>query len=180
MAVADRREPRQRTLLKGEVTYSAASSARRCLVRDMSGQGAMLVFPHPIAPPRDFSLYIPQRRETHGATVVWHDGNRVGVVFRTRRRGQEKANLGSLERELPAIIREVIADHLLASEVDIAREVQMRLRHGQRGEGDQPYQLAYFARKHGLTRAQARKIIERCGPDRARANREAKRVSRYY
>jgi hypothetical protein len=84
--------------------------------------------------------------------------------------------LGSLERALPAIVREVIADHLLASETDIAREVQMRLRHWQSGAEYQPYQLAYFARKHGLTRAQAQKIIERCGPDRARANREAKRV----
>jgi hypothetical protein len=39
----------------------------------------------------------------------------------------------------------------------------------------QPYELAYFARKHGISRDQARKIIER--PDRARASREAERLS---
>ena len=42
---------------------------------------------------------------------------------------------------------------------------------------DQPYEVRYFARKHGLTSDQARKIIERCGPDRERANREAKRLT---
>ena len=41
-----------------------------------------------------------------------------------------------------------------------------------------PYELAYFARKHRISRDQARRIIERWGPDRDKANRGAERISR--
>ena len=42
----------------------------------------------------------------------------------------------------------------------------------------QPYEVSYFARKHGITTDQARKIIARCGSDREKANKEAERVKR--
>ena len=38
---------------------------------------------------------------------------------------------------------------------------------------EQPYEVSYFARKHGISAEQARKIISRCGAYRERANREA-------
>lgn len=39
--------------------------------------------------------------------------------------------------------------------------------------GGQGYELRYFARKHGLTTAQAMQLIRRIGNDRARLNQAA-------
>lgn len=43
---------------------------------------------------------------------------------------------------------------------------------------DQGYELRYFARKHGLTTAQAMDLIRRIGKDRARLNEAAVRLRR--
>ncbi len=44
-----------------------------------------------------------------------------------------------------------------------------------RVSGEQQYEVAYFAQKHGLTAAQAREIIDLAGNDRARADELAKK-----
>jgi hypothetical protein len=40
----------------------------------------------------------------------------------------------------------------------------------------QSYELGYFARKHGISRDQARKLIERVGNDRAKLNAAAEKL----
>jgi hypothetical protein len=40
---------------------------------------------------------------------------------------------------------------------------------------DEPYEVEYFAGKHGLTQAQARAIIEKHGPSREACDRAASR-----
>jgi hypothetical protein len=40
----------------------------------------------------------------------------------------------------------------------------------------QGYELGYFARKHGLSRDQARQLIQRVGNDRAKLNAAAERM----
>lgn len=40
----------------------------------------------------------------------------------------------------------------------------------------QGYELGYFARKHGLSRAQAKSLIERVGNDRAKLNAAAEKM----
>jgi hypothetical protein len=42
--------------------------------------------------------------------------------------------------------------------------------------GDQPYEVSYFARKHGVTLDQARDIIKRTGANREKANAEAEKA----
>jgi hypothetical protein len=42
-----------------------------------------------------------------------------------------------------------------------------------RVSGDQPYEVEYFARKHGLTMEQARELIARVGNDRAKLDAAA-------
>ncbi len=44
--------------------------------------------------------------------------------------------------------------------------------------GGEGYELRYFARKHGLTTAQAMELIRRIGNDRARLNEAAVRLRR--
>lgn len=41
--------------------------------------------------------------------------------------------------------------------------------------GSEPYEVHYFARKHGITADDARDIIARAGPDRDKANRLAEK-----
>ena len=40
---------------------------------------------------------------------------------------------------------------------------------------EEPYEVEHFARKHGLTQEQARKIIEEHGPNREACDRAASR-----
>jgi len=42
--------------------------------------------------------------------------------------------------------------------------------------GGQGYELGYFARKHGISRDQARSLISRIGNDRARLNAAARKL----
>jgi hypothetical protein len=42
-----------------------------------------------------------------------------------------------------------------------------------KGEG---YEVAYFARKHGITREQALRLIDRVGNDRAKLNKAAEKL----
>ncbi len=42
--------------------------------------------------------------------------------------------------------------------------------------GGQGYELGYFARKHGISRDQARSLINRIGNDRARLNAAAQKL----
>lgn len=42
--------------------------------------------------------------------------------------------------------------------------------------GGQGYELGYFARKHGISRAQAKSLIERVGNDRIKLNAAAERI----
>ena len=45
-----------------------------------------------------------------------------------------------------------------------------------RVSGDEPYEVEYFARKHGLTMDQARELIARVGSDRAALDRAAEQL----
>ncbi|MGN6156075.1 MAG: DUF3606 domain-containing protein [Sphingomicrobium sp.] len=42
----------------------------------------------------------------------------------------------------------------------------------------QGYELGYFARKHGISRDQARSLIDRIGNDRAKLNAAAEKLGR--
>lgn len=45
-----------------------------------------------------------------------------------------------------------------------------------RVSADQGYELDYFARKHGISREEARALIERVGNDRAKLDAEAEKM----
>ena len=42
--------------------------------------------------------------------------------------------------------------------------------------GGQGYELGYFARKHGISREEAKKLIQRVGNDRAKLNAAAEKL----
>lgn len=43
--------------------------------------------------------------------------------------------------------------------------------------GEEPYEVAYFASRHGLTREQARDLIARVGNDRAKLDAAAEQLN---
>lgn len=44
--------------------------------------------------------------------------------------------------------------------------------------GDEDYEVGYFAQKHGITRDQARELINRIGNDRTKLDSAAEKLSR--
>ncbi|MBB4272776.1 DUF3606 domain-containing protein [Rhizobium mongolense] len=42
--------------------------------------------------------------------------------------------------------------------------------------GGEPYEVSYFAKKHGISREQADKIVKKHGPDRDAANKAASKL----
>ena len=42
--------------------------------------------------------------------------------------------------------------------------------------GDEPYEVEYFASKHGLSQAQARDLIAKVGNDRAKLDEAAEKI----
>ena len=81
METDHRREPRQRSLLGGSITVPRRRCRMRCVVRDISANGALVVFPHNAITPAEFDLHIPHRRRTHSARVVWREHDRAGVAL---------------------------------------------------------------------------------------------------
>ena len=49
----------------------------------------------------------------------------------------------------------------------------------QRVSANEGYEVSYFARKHGLTRDQARELIKRVGNDRGKLNAAAEKMKRH-
>jgi hypothetical protein len=78
----DRRQSaRNRSLLQGRVYYNRRRVSIDCLVRDISGHGAKLVFAETVAVPDVVELYLPGKEELHRVVVQWRKGNEIGVDF---------------------------------------------------------------------------------------------------
>ena len=78
----DRRKNfRGRTYLRGQIAFNNSCSTADCLVRNLSAEGAKIVFSAPMTVPNEFELTIPQKGDSRGARVVWRDEGAAGVVF---------------------------------------------------------------------------------------------------
>lgn len=78
-----RRAVRTRTLIGGKVIFNQRQSTLDCAVRNLSEDGALLVFPDSVALPELFELYFPLKRESRMARSRWRDSERIGVSFAT-------------------------------------------------------------------------------------------------
>lgn len=77
----NRREPRQRTFLKGRIVFNNGASSMDCLVRDMSSAGARLALTETATLPEVFDLYIPQKERTYKANLRWRRSDGIGIAF---------------------------------------------------------------------------------------------------
>lgn len=75
-----RREQRWRTYLGGEVDFHPRCARLTCLVRNLSPNGARLVFDRPATVPDQFALVIPQSGDHRNVRIVWCGATEAGVM----------------------------------------------------------------------------------------------------
>ena len=66
-----RRSVRNRTLIGGKVIFNQRQSTLDCTVRNLSEDGALLVFPNSVVLPELFELYFPLKRESRMVRSRW-------------------------------------------------------------------------------------------------------------
>ena len=76
-----RKAARQKSFLRGMINVNNGRSTFDCLIRDISPEGARLVFSSTVSIPDAFDLYIPQKEQTLSVRVTWRHGDDVGVAF---------------------------------------------------------------------------------------------------
>src|SRR5215216_2022471 len=77
-----RNSARQKSFLHGRIYFNNRRSAIDCLIRDVSGEGARLIFSQTGSIPDVVELHIPQKDQTLRAHVQWRSGEEVGVAFK--------------------------------------------------------------------------------------------------
>jgi hypothetical protein len=107
-----RRATRQKSFLRGCIYFNNRRSAVDCLIRDISDDGARLLFSDAISIPDVVDLYIPQKEQTLRATVQRRHGAEVGVTFANDTRAPEKPaapDLASLTERVQKLEGEIAA-----------------------------------------------------------------------
>jgi hypothetical protein len=76
-----RRSARKRSFLRGCIYFNKRRSVADCLIRDISDEGARIIFSDTINIPDIVELYIPQKEQTRRAHVQWRHGGELGITF---------------------------------------------------------------------------------------------------
>jgi PilZ domain len=76
-----RRSMRQKSFLRGCVYFNKRRQAVDCLIRDISDEGARIIFSDTVSVPDRVDLYIPQKEQTIRAHVQWRHGDEIGLAF---------------------------------------------------------------------------------------------------
>jgi PilZ domain len=97
--MAERRgSVRQKSFLRGCVYFDKRSRAVDCLIRDISDQGARIIFSDAVNVPELIELFIPQKEQTLRARVQWRHGHEIGLAFAGRASGTPPAELELVQR----------------------------------------------------------------------------------
>lgn len=76
-----RRSIRNRTLIGGKIIFNQRQWTLDCTVRNLSEDGALLIFPDSVTLPEFFELYLPLKRESRMVRGRWRDSEHIGVSF---------------------------------------------------------------------------------------------------
>src|ERR1700684_2174217 len=80
--MAERRHSaRKKSFLRGRLIFNKRRNALDCLIRDISDEGARVVFSDAVSVPDQVELYIPQKEETILAHVQWRRADELGLAF---------------------------------------------------------------------------------------------------
>ena len=90
----DRRKlHRNRTYIEGQIAFNNPRRTLNCLIRNMSKDGAMIVFPDTVPLPNEFEVTFRHQGESRRANVVWIGRAQAGILLSKSTR----QNLVSLE-----------------------------------------------------------------------------------
>jgi len=109
--MAERRHStRQKSFLRGCVYFNKRRGVVDCLVRDISDDGARLIFSAAVNVPDIVELYIPQKEQTLRARVQWRHGDELGVAFaNAAKAGQAPPDGRELHQRIEKLETEVAA-----------------------------------------------------------------------
>ena len=80
--MGERRNSRRlKSFLRGFVYFDKRRGTMSCLVRDLSGDGARIIFSEAVTIPDMINLHIPQKNQTLRARVTWRRGDEIGLGF---------------------------------------------------------------------------------------------------
>lgn len=108
-----RKHHRRRTYLGGQATFGQRYCAMNCVIRNLSQNGARLVFSDHVLVPDEFDLTIPHKGDSRRARIVWRYQANVGVQFleyEDGRRSVETARRIRALKEQNAALTRRIAD----------------------------------------------------------------------
>jgi len=107
-----RRAVRQKSFLRGCIYFNKRRGAVDCLIRDMSAEGARVIFSDAVSVPDVVELYIPQKEKTLRARVQWRHGDEIGLAFpdavvaaHVPETGELIDRIGKLESEVASLRR---------------------------------------------------------------------------
>jgi hypothetical protein len=72
----------QRTEINEPAYVTAGGSVMRCVVRNISAEGAAIDVENPAFVPAQFRLVMASDSATHDCTVIWIREKRIGVAFK--------------------------------------------------------------------------------------------------
>jgi len=120
---------RQKSFLRGFVYFDKRRGVLSCLVRDLSDEGARIIFSQTVTLPEAVNLHIPQREQTWRAHVQWRRGDEIGLAFTeatpvvaaqeielNKRVAQLEGEIATLQRT----IRQLKRDKSAPSEIEAA------------------------------------------------------------
>ncbi len=101
--------PRQKSFLRGCIYFNNRRSVMDCLVRDLTEDGARIIFSHAVNVPDVVELYIPQKEQTLRAHVKWRRGDDVGLDFIDRETAASVPPEAELAKRVAQLEAEVTA-----------------------------------------------------------------------
>ena len=76
-----RQSTRQKCLLRARVYFNDGRKSVSCVVRDISYEGARIIFSDPTDIPDEVQLYILGKKRLLYAQVRWRHANKIGLAF---------------------------------------------------------------------------------------------------
>jgi hypothetical protein len=100
---------RQKSFLRGCIYFNNRRSTLDCLIRDLSDEGARIIFSHTVNVPDIVELYIPQKEQTIRARVKWRHGDDLGLDVSDRASAGTAPQDSDLNKRVAQLETEVAA-----------------------------------------------------------------------
>ena len=99
--------PRRKSILQGRIYFNDGRSSFDCTIRDISSTGAKLAFSSAVETPSVIDLYLPNKKETHSAKVMWRRGDEMGVAFEAAGTPASSSDLSQRLQKLEGVLDEL-------------------------------------------------------------------------